>query len=683
MDSTSFFEDPRHEQWMQIAQELYRRTYALEAPEAIYDWLTAKTGKLRPDDNSSAVMTWPQSFELYAQEIARRVALSKLPPEERLSFNWPWTSWNNFIDPAEAGILAILAGPDGSGKCLGRGTPVLMFDGTIRPVETLQVGDVLLGPDSKARRILSLSRGREPMYWIRQTAGMDYQVNGNHVLALLRRNEDGSKTLVEMTVNEVRQLKHGYLQRYIQGYKVPVEFPTQDVPLDPYFLGLWLGDGASKTSTIYNPDYEIIEWLRAFATTMDCGIKVTSNNDRDTCWKITISNGRGGGEKRNANTPTRKLGELGVLDNKHIPPQYLYNSADVRLRLLAGLLDSDGSYARKGFEITQKREYLARQIKFLADSLGFRTHIAAKQATIKARDFSCTVWRVMIGGDVTRIPLRVARKIPAARTINKDWRVTGITVDEAGVDDFFGFTLDGDGLFLLGDMTVTHNSSYAECIAEHWAHHGHHVVFVHFELSKIIMLDRRAARHTAIARRRLKLAGELTPTEFYALEEAKARLLAWPGEITYLHTPGQSLELVLRALAPLRAAGQCDAVIIDYLEKAAPAAAQLKAYGSDGEKREAADVEMLKSWSEQHEVPLLALSQFTKYGKNVSFSELDRGAIRGSGQKTDKANVVILLHPDKNHEGVIDVRLDKNTLGPTGTFRQFLDAPHFQVGDVT
>ena len=93
-------------------------------------------------------------------------------------------------------------------------------------------------------------------------------------------------------------------------------------------------------------------------------------------------------------------------------------------------------------------------------------------------------------------------------------------------------------------------------------------------------------------------------------------------------------------------------------------------------------MELLKSWSEQQSVPLLVLSQFNKAGKHTGFVDLDRTMIRGAGEKSEKANVVILLSPDKTTNGVINVRVDKNTLGPTGTFRQFLDAPHFQVGDL-
>jgi hypothetical protein len=56
--------------------------------------------------------------------------------------------------------------------------------------------------------------------------------------------------------------------------------------------------------------------------------------------------------------------------------------------------------------------------------------------------------------------------------------------------------------------------------------------------------------------------------------------------------------------------------------------------------------------------------------------------IRGAGEKTEKANVVILLQPDRSAENIINVRVDKNTLGPTGTFQQYFNAPIFSVGDL-
>lgn len=82
-------------------------------------------------------------------------------------------------------VLFVL--PTGGGKCLGAGTPVLMFDGSIKPVESIRVGDLLMGPDSKPRTVLSLARGREALYRVTPVKGDPYVVNESHILSL--RNE--------------------------------------------------------------------------------------------------------------------------------------------------------------------------------------------------------------------------------------------------------------------------------------------------------------------------------------------------------------------------------------------------------------------------------------------------------------------------------------------------------------
>ena len=72
------------------------------------------------------------------------------------------------------------------GKCLAKGTQVMMFDGTLKNVEDINVNDLLMGDDSTPRRVLSLARGREQMYWVRQKHGIDYRVNESHILSLKR-----------------------------------------------------------------------------------------------------------------------------------------------------------------------------------------------------------------------------------------------------------------------------------------------------------------------------------------------------------------------------------------------------------------------------------------------------------------------------------------------------------------
>jgi len=474
------------------------------------------------------------------------------------------------------------------------------------------------------------------MFWIRQKSGIDYRVNGDHILALLERNRQGNKTEVEKTVYETLELPQWFRNRQLQGYKVPIDFPEQDVPLAPYFLGLWLGDGSSYTGSIYTVEPEIVEYLKSYAASLEIPLQKRSDNADNDVLECAITIGRGGGHKRRGNEPGWILGQMGLLrnwrdvqnglcpeSNKRIPEEYLANSRRMRLELLAGLIDSDGYLHHTGYSITQKDEALARQIKYLADTLGFQTHIASKKASIKATEYEGIVWRVHIYGNTDDIPVKVERKKAPPRRINKDWRVTGIEIEPDGIDEYFGFVIDGDGLFLLEDMTVTHNTLYAENLAEHWARSGMNVVFVHFELNRALMLDRRMARHTGILRRDLK-AGALTEKQEQDRQRANERLKRWDGSITYVHTPGWTMERVMGEVGSLVAEDVCDVFIIDYLEKAAPSNRQLKSFGHNVFAREANTVD----------------SQIVK------------------------------------------VRIDKNTMGPCGTFEQYMEGARFLVTDI-
>lgn len=221
----------------------------------------------------------------------------------------------------------------------------------------------------------------------------------------------------------------------------------------------------------------------------------------------------------------------------------------------------------------------------------------------------------------------------------------------------------------------------AENIAEHWAKSGRNVVFVHFELNRAIMLDRRMVRHTGISRRTLKL-GTLTRMEEVERQRTNDNLRAWPGGITYVHTPGWTVERALAEVRGLIDDGLCDVFVIDYLEKANASPSQLKLFSTNIFAREAHDVELIKSFSEQAETPVLLLAQLNKVGKGQTFANLDRTAVRGAGEKTEKANVVILLHRENTETEKVQVRIDKNTIGPTGSFTQLMDVKRFRILDM-
>jgi replicative DNA helicase len=225
---------------------------------------------------------------------------------------------------------------------------------------------------------------------------------------------------------------------------------------------------------------------------------------------------------------------------------------------------------------------------------------------------------------------------------------------------------------------------YAECIAEHWARHGIKVVFVHYELNHEVMLDRRMARNTGLNVRQLR-SGRLTAEQRATIAESNALLKSWPGGITYLHTPGWTMERTTAYLEKLLADGLCDGVVIDYLEKVAASSRQIKLFGPNQFQREADNVEQIKSFVERAGVPALMLAQMNKGGKRAGFDTVDRTGMRGAGEKSEFANLVVMLHRDRTADGysnTVEVLVDKNTMGPTGTLRQYMQPEFFRVADV-
>lgn len=224
-----------------------------------------------------------------------------------------------------------------------------------------------------------------------------------------------------------------------------------------------------------------------------------------------------------------------------------------------------------------------------------------------------------------------------------------------------------------------------ECIAEHWASRKLKPVFVHYELNRALMMDRRTARHTSIPVRTLK-SGTMTAEQRATVAQVRPRLLSWEGEITYLHTPGWTMERTVQELSKLHVEGRCDVAVIDYLEKVAPSKRQVDLFGQQVWMRQADDVERLKNFAESNEVPVVMVAQMKKSGKDETWQRMDRNDIGGSGAKSDKANLVVILKRDREEDGsyshTVHVQVDKNTMGATGAFDQYMQPEYFRLADI-
>lgn len=361
-------------------------------------------------------------------------------------------SWRQFRS-----TLLVMA--TGLGKCLGRSVPVLRYDGTIVPVEDVRVGDLLMGPDSRPRRVLSLARGTGPMFRITPIKGDAWTCNWCHILTL-KHTVTGE--IEDVQLDEYLKQTNNY-RHLRKQFSVGVDFAPQNTPLpiDPYILGIWLGDGTKNLSTfvVSKPDQEIKQALEKFAASIGCYVSVRYEHEESKCPSYCVRTveptGRGGSKLIQA------MREL-MGDAPHVPHMYMTASRHDRLELLAGLLDTDGHLNSSGFEWCQKSKAIFDGGVFLARSLGLKVTTAEKVV-------NGTVYhRAFIFGDTDMVPTRIPRKKASPRLQKKDALRTGFSVEPIGDDDYFGFTLDGDGRFLLGDFTVTHNTFTFSRIAQCW-----------------------------------------------------------------------------------------------------------------------------------------------------------------------------------------------------------------------
>lgn len=392
--------------------------------------------------------------------------------------------------------LGTVIAPTGRGKCLGKGTPVLMYDGTIRPVEDVRDGDLVMGPDSRPRTVRGVTRGRGPMFRIVPVKGDPWVCNDVHVLTL-KHTVTGDVT--DVPLNEYltwsKTQKHLYKQ-----FSVGVSFRQDSIgqPIDPYLLGLWFGGGTKslKSFEVTTADSEVRRALEDEAH--GWGLSLSEYNyEYASCPRYRFVGVQG------SVNPLLDVLRWLVGPDCSVPHSYLTGTVSSRRSFLAGWLDSDGHAHYGGFDIIQKRKDYADAVAYLARSLGLK---ATVKPCVKSDQHGTEghYFRVFISGDCSALPLKVRRKQAKSRKQKKDVLRTGFSVEPIGVDDYYGFTLDGDGRFLLGDFTVTHNTNFLINLAASAVLDGVPTLYVTLELDAETIMDRMDARFTGVPLKNLR-----------------------------------------------------------------------------------------------------------------------------------------------------------------------------------
>jgi phosphate starvation-inducible protein PhoH and related proteins len=257
-------------------------------------------------------------------------------------------------------------------------TPVLTADG-FRPIGSLSIGDLVVGSDGKPTPVLGVyPQGEKDIYRVTTQDGASTLATGDHLWAVATRDDRRrGKPLRVLTTREmIGNLRANHYHRYeLPLHSSPVRFPYREVPMDPYALGLLLGDGCltgTTTPGFASGDPELAWELQLRLP----GIEVRPRGGPDYQLNKVTSPGDVITLENPVTAVARRLGVIGARSaTKFVPDLYLYNSARVRLAVLQGLLDTDGGPVTQKdrtcrIQYTTTSPRLRDDVIFLVRSLG-------------------------------------------------------------------------------------------------------------------------------------------------------------------------------------------------------------------------------------------------------------------------------------------------------------------------
>lgn len=322
----------------------------------------------------------------------------------------------------------------------------------------LQVGDFVFGPDGKPIEVIGKSEvfsGRE-LYRVTTDDGASLVVDGEHLWTV--RLDRKAKNWKDYTTEDLWMRQEGWVvkstphgkHKFFKGKSkdfrspmipsvMPVEYKHADLPVDPYVLGVWLGDGSKSSAVITCHDDDAV-YTRSEIERR--GYKTTDQSTRFTFGILDLQ---------------VKLRDLGVLKNKHIPREYLQSSVEQRRDLLKGLMDTDGNVSKAGqcFFAQSNRDFI-EQVAELIRSLGIKANILESEAKIGDKSYGKT-WKISFyANDVFNLPRKEERTLKTERKFGRY-----ISIEKLNdVGDTQCIKVDReDGLFLAGDGYIcTHNT---------------------------------------------------------------------------------------------------------------------------------------------------------------------------------------------------------------------------------
>ena len=345
-------------------------------------------------------------------------------------------------------------------KALRYGSKVYTPSGPVN-IEDIKIGDKVFHPFKGITNVTEVHDHKGiDIYRIHFRDGDYVDCCKDHLWHVYKRypyDKIKNKTAeIKTTLNLINDIKIGMQPEYKWDIPLPncVNYKTQDTPIDPYVLGVLLGDGSIIKDCRYTSmDEEIIKYMNNYFKTNGYDVKFDSKKSKATTYRI---NG--------FQAELRNLNIFGCnCYSKFIPKSYIYNNSNVRIQILQGLLDTDGDCTIDKRSKQSRSRFcsvsyqLCLDVKEIVHSLGGLCSI--KQQVTKCNDKSFNSYRCEIRLPENIVPFKLSRKKDkfTNRSLGELKR-TIVKIEKIDTDNARCITLsENDGLFMTDNYVVTHN----------------------------------------------------------------------------------------------------------------------------------------------------------------------------------------------------------------------------------
>lgn len=340
--------------------------------------------------------------------------------------------------------------PPQMGKALAVGTPILTPNGWVA-IENLKIGDFVFGDNGQPTQVTGVSPIWEnrPVVKVTSNDGFSVLADENHEW-LVRL--DRSRPVWKNKTTQYLLNRTSPRNPLIPNYNA-VMFPEKELPIDPYVLGLWLGDGTSANGAITMHPEDMSEISNYV---LEAGFNIRKQKAKYRWGILGLC---------------KKLRENNLINNKHIPEDYFLSSINQRLALLQGLIDTDGYIAPEPYsnagtvEFCSTNRILAEGVRRLVVSLGVRASLIIGRAGVGGKDCGEKYRVFFLLKDAARLTRKAVR---CKNGLQRPGRY--LSFEEAGYSDTVCIEVAAKNhLFLAGDgLLVTHNSTMVSELFPAW-----------------------------------------------------------------------------------------------------------------------------------------------------------------------------------------------------------------------